>query len=126
MFLARRLLPGEWEIPLAVGSICTCREPILLGQSYKHALVSYVSPASGALLISANRVEQPIGTGFAIGTPTATNEEDVAAQFLGFFENFQKMFGIKNFKIYVTGESYGKKVLSNLICCFRCSQIKTL
>lgn len=25
---------------------------------------------------------------------------------LGFFANFQKIFGIKNFKIYVTGESY--------------------
>jgi carboxypeptidase D len=23
-----------------------------------------------------------------------------------FFKNFQKIFGIKNFKIYVTGESY--------------------
>ena len=47
-----------------------------------------------------------MGTGFAIGTPNATNEDDVAQQFLGFFENFQKLFGIKNYKIYVTGESY--------------------
>lgn len=26
--------------------------------------------------------------------------------FLGFFKNFEKLFGIKRFKVYVTGESY--------------------
>ncbi|KAH6719822.1 Alpha/Beta hydrolase protein [Leptodontidium sp. MPI-SDFR-AT-0119] len=51
-------------------------------------------------------VEQPVGTGFLIGEVRATSQEDVAADFLGFFANFQKIFGIKNFKIYVTGESY--------------------
>jgi hypothetical protein len=50
-------------------------------------------------------VEQPVGTGFSIGDVTATSEEDIAADFVGFFENFQETFGIKNFKIYVTGES---------------------
>lgn len=51
-------------------------------------------------------VEQPVGTGFAIGTPTATSEEEIAQDFVKFFKNFQKIFGIKNFNIYVTGESY--------------------
>jgi len=37
---------------------------------------------------------------------TATNEEDIAEDFVNFFLNFQNIFGIKNFKIYVTGESY--------------------
>jgi carboxypeptidase D len=37
---------------------------------------------------------------------TATTEEEIAEDFLGFFQNFQNIFGIKKFKIYITGESY--------------------
>ena len=37
---------------------------------------------------------------------TATSEEEIAEDFVNFFLNFQNIFGIKNFKIYVTGESY--------------------
>ncbi|KAL4924150.1 putative pheromone processing carboxypeptidase (Sxa2) [Aspergillus undulatus] len=51
-------------------------------------------------------VEQPVGTGFAIGEVTATSQEEIAADFVKFFKNFEDLFGIKNFKIYVTGESY--------------------
>jgi carboxypeptidase D len=51
-------------------------------------------------------VEQPVGTGFSQGTPTATSEADVASQFLGFFKNFVNTFGLQNRKIYITGESY--------------------
>ncbi|KAE8352258.1 Alpha/Beta hydrolase protein [Aspergillus coremiiformis] len=51
-------------------------------------------------------VEQPVGTGFSIGKPTATTQEETAADFVKFFKNFQDIFGIKNFTIYVTGESY--------------------
>ena len=51
-------------------------------------------------------VEQPVGTGFSQGIPTATNEEDVAAQFLGFWENFIDTFALQGRKIYITGESY--------------------
>ena len=29
-----------------------------------------------------------------------------AEQFVDFFKNFEEIFGIRNFKIYVTGESY--------------------
>ncbi|KAJ5773493.1 hypothetical protein N7457_008389 [Penicillium paradoxum] len=51
-------------------------------------------------------VDQPVGTGYSIGTPTADSQEETAQDFVKFFKNFQKIFGIKNFKIYVTGESY--------------------
>jgi carboxypeptidase D len=50
-------------------------------------------------------VDQPIGTGFSIGTPRAKTEEFAAQEFLRAFKNFQKLFGITKFKIYVTGES---------------------
>lgn len=52
------------------------------------------------------RVEYPIGLGFSVGNVTATSQEQTAQDFLGFFNNFQDIFGIKNYKIYVTGESY--------------------
>jgi carboxypeptidase D len=51
-------------------------------------------------------VEQPVGTGFSQGTPTAANEKDVAAQFLGFWKNFMDTFDLQNSKVYITGESY--------------------
>ena len=57
-------------------------------------------------LTVSNRVEQPVGTGFSIGEVNATSEEDIAADFVDFFLNFQNIFGIKKFKIFVTGESY--------------------
>lgn len=47
-----------------------------------------------------------MGTGYSIGKPTATTQQQTAQDFIKFFKNFQKIFGIKNFKIYVTGESY--------------------
>jgi carboxypeptidase D len=53
-----------------------------------------------------DRVEQPIGTGFSKGKVLANGEEDIAREFADFFKNFQKKFGIKKFKIFVTGESY--------------------
>lgn len=57
-------------------------------------------------LLTSRRVDQPVGTGYSVGTPTATSQEETAEDFVKFFKNFQKIFGIKNFKIYVTGESY--------------------
>lgn len=47
-----------------------------------------------------------MGTGFSIGKPNATNEEDIAADAVGFFKNFETIFGIQNHQIYITGESY--------------------
>lgn len=52
------------------------------------------------------RVEQPVGTGFSIGTPSATSEEEIAQDYIKFFKNFESLFGIASYKIYVTGESY--------------------
>jgi carboxypeptidase D len=51
-------------------------------------------------------VDQPIGTGFATGTPKATTQEETAQDFVQFFKKFEELFGIKNYKIFVTGESY--------------------
>lgn len=53
-------------------------------------------------------VEQPAGTGFShVGSEGAPeNEEESAAQFLGFFKNFVDTFGLHGRKIYITGESY--------------------
>ncbi|ETI22932.1 hypothetical protein G647_04726 [Cladophialophora carrionii CBS 160.54] len=51
-------------------------------------------------------VEYPVGVGFSIGESRATMEEGIAEEFNDFFLNFQTIFGISNFKIYVTGESY--------------------
>lgn len=51
-------------------------------------------------------IEQPVGTGFSVGTPTATSEEDVAQQFLGFWKNFVDLFSLQGYKVYITGESY--------------------
>lgn len=53
-------------------------------------------------------VEQPVGTGYSRGKPNATNEIDVATQFLGFWQNFVDLFKLHNRKVYVTGESYGQ------------------
>ncbi|KAL1310734.1 hypothetical protein AAFC00_000987 [Neodothiora populina] len=51
-------------------------------------------------------VEQPVGTGFSQGIPTAQSEEEVAVQFAGFWKNFVETFDLQNRKVYITGESY--------------------
>lgn len=52
------------------------------------------------------RVEYPIGTGFSSGNVTANNNAEAATQFLGFWKNFVKTFGLEKKNIYLTGESY--------------------
>ncbi|KAI9833597.1 MAG: hypothetical protein M1819_003550 [Sarea resinae] len=64
------------------------------------------NPWSWTNLTNVIWVEQPVGTGFSQGTPTATSEEDVAEQFLGFFKNFVDVFGMHNCQVYIAGESY--------------------
>ncbi|KAG9699739.1 serine carboxypeptidase, partial [Aureobasidium melanogenum] len=64
------------------------------------------NPYSWVNLTNMLWVEQPVGTGFSMGTPRATSEEEVAQDFIKFFKNFEALFGITNYKIYVTGESY--------------------
>jgi carboxypeptidase D len=51
-------------------------------------------------------IDQPISTGFSTGNATATNEDTVASQFMGFWRNFVDTFELKGRKIYITGESY--------------------
>ncbi|THH29556.1 hypothetical protein EUX98_g4633 [Antrodiella citrinella] len=52
-------------------------------------------------------VEQPVGTGFSLGVPNAQNEEDVATQLVGFFNQFLDVFSeLKGKNFYLTGESY--------------------
>ncbi|CAF9941404.1 hypothetical protein IMSHALPRED_002558 [Imshaugia aleurites] len=64
------------------------------------------NPYSWVNLTNMLWVEQPVGTGFSIGEVTATTEEEIAQDFIKFFKNWETTFGIKNYKIYVTGESY--------------------
>lgn len=52
-------------------------------------------------------VEQPVGTGFSPGTPTITNENDLAAQLAGFFQQFLNVFSeLKGKNLFLAGESY--------------------
>jgi carboxypeptidase D len=53
---------------------------------------------------------------YSIGTPKVTNEEESAQDFIKFFKNFEVLFGIKKFKIYVAGESYAVGQISFLLC----------
>ncbi|GAW18538.1 hypothetical protein ANO14919_080140 [Xylariales sp. No.14919] len=57
-------------------------------------------------LINTVWVEQPVGTGFSRGEVTATSEEDVAEQFIGFWKNFVETFSLQGYKVYIAGESY--------------------
>ncbi|OLN97346.1 putative serine carboxypeptidase-like protein 1 [Colletotrichum chlorophyti] len=51
-------------------------------------------------------IDQPIGTGYSQGTPSARDQFDVARQFLGFWRNFVDTFSMHGYKVYVTGSSY--------------------
>ncbi|KAL3444712.1 Alpha/Beta hydrolase protein [Aspergillus insuetus] len=64
------------------------------------------NPYSWVNLTNVLWVDQPVGTGYSVGTPTAISQEETAEDFVKFFKNFQETFGIKNFRIFVTGESY--------------------
>ena len=48
-----------------------------------------INPYSWVNLTNMLWVEQPVGTGFSIGTPTATTQEETAQDFIKFFKNFQ-------------------------------------
>ncbi|KAK0674151.1 carboxypeptidase [Cercophora samala] len=64
------------------------------------------NPWSWHTLTNIVYVEQPVGTGFSTGVPSITNEEDLAAQFLGWWKNFVDTFGMQGYKVYIAGESY--------------------
>lgn len=56
-------------------------------------------------------IEQPVGTGYTQGVPNAQDEEDVAAQFVGFMQQFLEVFPeLKGKKTYMTGESVRSKL----------------
>lgn len=81
-----------------------------------------INPYSWVNLTNMLWVEYPIGVGFSPGTPTATDEEEPALEFVQFLKNFQvsltfcreddimtgrqTIFNISNYSIYVSGESY--------------------
>ena len=52
-------------------------------------------------------VEQPVGVGYTQGVPNIMNEVQLAQEYLGFWRNFVDTFQMQNYKMYVTGESYG-------------------
>ncbi|KAJ7690713.1 alpha/beta-hydrolase [Mycena rosella] len=52
-------------------------------------------------------VEQPVGTGFSQGTPNITNDDQLAAELMGFLEQFLEVFQeLKGNNFWLTGESY--------------------
>lgn len=65
------------------------------------------NPWSWHLLTNVVWVEQPVGVGFSEGEPSITNEDELAAQFMGFWRNFVDTFGLHGWRIYVAAESYG-------------------
>lgn len=64
------------------------------------------NPFSWHLLTNMVWLEQPIGVGFTKGNETIHNEDDIAKQFIGFWKNFAKTFGMEDWKVYIAGESY--------------------
>lgn len=69
------------------------------------------NPYSWVNLTNMVWIEQPVGTGFSQGKPTAKNVEDSSTQFLGFFRNFVDTFDLHDKKIYITGESFAGKYI---------------
>ncbi|PFH59387.1 hypothetical protein XA68_12446 [Ophiocordyceps unilateralis] len=65
------------------------------------------NPWSWHLLSNVVYIEQPVTTGYSQGKATARNEDDVARQFLGFWSNFIKTFGMSGWRVYIAAESYG-------------------
>ena len=51
-------------------------------------------------------VEQPVGVGFSQGVPNITNEVELGQEYIGFWKNFVEAFGMQNYDMYITGESY--------------------
>ncbi|TQV99204.1 serine-type carboxypeptidase [Cordyceps javanica] len=64
------------------------------------------NPFSFHLLSNVVWLEQPVGVGFTKGNETIYNEDDIAKQFIGFWKNFVKTFGLEGWKVYIAGESY--------------------
>lgn len=78
------------------------------------------NPYSWHRLTNVVWIEQPVGTGFSPGTPTAQDEEDVAEQFKAFWKNFVDTFDLKNRKVYITGESYAGQYVPYIASACEC------
>ena len=59
-------------------------------------------------------IDQPVSTGFSPGNITVNDENDVAKDFMGFWENFMTAFGFQGRDVYIAGESYAGQYVSNL------------
>lgn len=64
------------------------------------------NPYSFSRLTNYVWIDQPLGTGYSVGTPTIHNELELAEQFKGFWKNFVDTFNLKRRKVYFSGESY--------------------
>ncbi|THH16806.1 hypothetical protein EW146_g3885 [Bondarzewia mesenterica] len=52
-------------------------------------------------------IEQPVGTGFTLGTPDIHNESELSDEFYGFLQQFYTVFPeLAAKKLFITGESY--------------------
>ncbi|KAM0257962.1 hypothetical protein ACHAQJ_004121 [Trichoderma viride] len=65
------------------------------------------NPWSWHLLTNIVWVDQPVGVGYSQGEPSITNEDELAAQFMGFWRNFVDTFSLQGYKVYIAAESYG-------------------
>jgi carboxypeptidase D len=79
-------------------------------------------------------IEQPVGTGYSQGTPNIENEDDLAAQFVGFLQQFLEIFPeLKGKTTYLTGESVSSElpfiglwVLNSIRCCLVCRDVRSM
>jgi len=55
--------------------------------------------------------------GYSQGTPNAKDEEDVAAQLVGFLEQFLNISELKGKKLYLSGESYAGTYIPYIADC---------
>ncbi|KAA1474008.1 alpha/beta-hydrolase [Dentipellis sp. KUC8613] len=52
-------------------------------------------------------VDQPVGAGFSQGEPNISNDDELAAQLVGFFQQFLEVFSeLKGSNFWLSGESY--------------------
>lgn len=65
------------------------------------------NPWAFNLLTNIVWIEQPVTTGFSKGSVTIEDEDELAEQFLGFWNNFAETFGMKDYDVYIAAESYG-------------------
>ncbi|KAM4063744.1 serine carboxypeptidase [Hirsutella rhossiliensis] len=63
------------------------------------------NPYSWTNLTNVVYMDQPVGTGFSPGPGAVKDVDDIAEQFVTWFENFVQTFDLRR-KVFITGESY--------------------